>query len=272
MKKFLKFIYLLLLSFVIYIFLQTPSLDRSWSEDQKILASISFSWNTVDVKNIRNFQYKTANDYEVSYYDRVYDLEKIDSVYYIVEPFSDYDWPAHTMLSFWFEDWTYISVSAEIRKEVWEEFSAFLWLLNKYEIVYVIWDEKDLVKLRANVRKDIVRLYPIKADKEKIKKLFVLVMKRADYLSKTPEFYNTLYKTCTTSILDHVNELRDDKISWFDIRVLLPSDSDKIAYENWLIDTKLSLEEAREYYKINYLSEKYADNDNYSKMIRRLRK
>ena len=50
----------------------------------------------------------------------------------------------------------------------------------------------------------------------------------------------------TASILTHVNELRNDKISGFDLRILLPVNSDKIAYEENLIDTSLSLEEARD--------------------------
>jgi hypothetical protein len=113
------------------------------------------------------------------------------------------------------------------------------------------------VKLRANIRKDIVRMFPMKATKDQIQKLFISVLKRADKLSKYPEFYNTIYKTCTTSILQHVNELRQDKISGFDFKVLLPSNSDKIAYEENLIDTDLTLEQAREYYKINDLSIKF---------------
>ena len=274
-KKIFLIIISILILFLIWWLLQTPSLDRNWQLDQKVLSEISFSWNIVDVKDIRNFKYNSITDYEVWYYDKSYDLDKIESVYYIIEPFSEYDWPAHTMLSFWFEDWTYLSVSAEIRKEVWESFSAILWLLNQYEIVYVLWDEKDLIKLRANYRKDDVFMYPIKANKEDIKKLFLSALQRADKLSKQPEFYNTVYKTCTTSILDHVNYIRNDKwknlISW-STKVFLPSNSDKIAYDLWLIDTELSLEEAREYYKINELSEKYWDDENYSELIRKPRK
>jgi hypothetical protein len=39
-----------------------------------------------------------------------------------------------------------------------------------------------------------------------------------------------------------------------------------------LIDTKLPLEEAREYYKINSLSEQFKDDVNYEKKIRRERR
>jgi hypothetical protein len=74
-------------------------------------------------------------------------------------------------------------------------------------------------------------MYPMKATKQQMQKLFISALKRADKLSKSPEFYNTIYKTCTTSILQHVNELREDKISAFDFKILLPSNSDKIAFD-----------------------------------------
>lgn len=275
--KFLKILFSILWVtislLVIYALIQTPSLDRDWwTIDQKILPAITFNWNIVDIQNIRNFKYNTTSDYQVNYYNSSFNLDDIESVYYIIEPFSTHDWPAHTMLSFWFKDNKYLTVSSEIRKEKWESFSPFWWLLNQFEMVYVIWDENDLIKLRANYRKDDVFMYPIKTDKENIKKLFVSAMQRADKLSKVPEFYNTLTNTCTTSILDHVNIIRKEnnkeKISWSK-KVFLPSHSDQIAYDEWLIDTKLPLEEARAYYKINELSEQYADSPDYSKMIRK---
>ncbi len=251
---------------------QTPSLYRDWIETESKLSEISFSGNLIEVKNLRNFSHETVTKWEKKYYDEVFDLEKIESLYYIIEPFSDYDWPAHTMLSFGFSDWKYVTVSAELRKEKWEWFDPFLWIMNQFEIVYILWNENDLIKLRANIRKDIVRLYPMKATKIQIKELFSSVLHRADKLSKEPEFYNTFWNTCTTSILKHVNSLRDNKISSFDIKILLPSNSDKIAYDLWLIDTKLSLEEARKYYEINELSEKFWNNENYSEKIRKIRR
>jgi hypothetical protein len=69
------------------------------------------------------------------------------------------------------------------------------------------------------------------ASKEQIQQLFSSVLHRADKLSKEPEFYNTFWNTCTTSILKHVNTLRDNKISGFDIKILLPLNSDKIGFD-----------------------------------------
>ena len=271
-KKLLLSILSIFIVSILLVLFQKPSLNRDWSIDQKILSEISFSWNIVNIQNIRNFKYNSEVDYEIWYYNKKYKISELESVYYIIEPFSDYDWPAHTMLSFWFKDWSYLVVSAEIRKEKWENFSPFWWFLNKYEIVYVLWDEKDLIKLRANYRKDEVFMYPIKLKKEKKQELFVSVIKRAQKLSKIPEFYNTFTNTCTTSILKHVNSVRvnhwKEKINWSK-QIFLPSHSDEIAYDLDFINTNLSLEEAREYYKINELSEKFGGSEDYSLLIRK---
>lgn len=275
--NFIQKIFLLL--FILFLFIwfawwssETPSLYREWTETEAILPEINIKWDEINIKNIRNFNHISKNESVINYYDDTFDLEKIESLYYIIEPFSDYDWPAHTMLSFWFSDWKYLTVSAELRKEKGEWFDPFLWLMNQFEIVYIIWNENDLIKLRANIRNDIVRLYPMKVSKDKIKKLFTSVIYRADKLTKEPEFYNTLWNTCTTSILRHVNSLREEKIASLDMKILLPSNSDKIAFDLWLIDTNLTLDEAREYYKINTLSAIHWDNENYSELIRVERK
>ncbi len=265
---FLIIILTFIIIFCIFLFSRQPSLDRDWEKDQLILPKITFSGSNIQIQNMRDFSYSSVSDYEENYYDKKLKIEDIQSLYYIIEPFGEHDWPAHTMFSFGLKNGEYIVVSAEIRKEKWESFSPWKWLMREYEMVYMIGSETDFVKLRSNYRKDEVIVYPIKTPAEKIQKLFVSMLKRADELSTKPEFYNTLTQNCTTSILGHVNELREEKIPW-SLEALLPSHSDKIIYDLGLIDTDLSLEEAREYYKINELSEKFAEEENYSEKIRK---
>ena len=104
--------------------LQFPSLDRDWSDDGKILASVSIEGDLVRVKNVRDFDYRSTTDYTPNYYDAVYDTRQIVRAWYIIEPFGGHDGPAHTMLAFDFDDGQFVTVSAEIRKEVGESFDA----------------------------------------------------------------------------------------------------------------------------------------------------
>ena len=268
LQIFFSIVIFIIIIITIVLLSRQPSLEREWETDQDILPDITFSGSEISIKNMRDFEYSSESDYQVNYYDQKINIGDIESLYYIIEPFSDYDGPAHTMFSFGLSNWEYIVISAEIRKEKWETFSPFKWITREYEIVYMIWSESDFVKLRANYRKDDVIMYPIKTPTEKIQKLFISMLERADSLSKNPEFYNTVTQNCTTSILDHVNQIRKEPIPWTK-EALLPSHSDKVIYDLGLIDTKLSLEEARKYYQINELSEQFWESENYSEKIRK---
>lgn len=244
-----------------------PSNDRVWNEDQVVLQQTQFIGDLVTIRNIRNFTYTSPTEYEPKYYDKTFDLKKIKKVYYIVEPFSGFPGAAHTFLSFEFEGNQFISISVEIRKEVGESYSPTQGLFNQYELMYVIADERDVLKLRSNYRKDEVFVYPMKADKEKARALFVDMLERSNKLSERPEFYNTLLNTCTTNIVDHVNKISEKRIP-FSLEILFPKNSDKKAYDLGLIDTDLPFEEARKKFKVNERAEKYKNNLDFSVRIR----
>ncbi len=116
----------------------------------------------------------------------------------------------------------------------------------------MVGDERDLIGLRSNYRKDTVIMYPLRIQPDNLQKFFISVMERAQRLSVQPEWYNTITNTCTTAIQNHANLLLPDdkKIPWSK-QILLPKYSDEIAYNLGLIDTKLPPEEARKYYTIN---------------------
>jgi hypothetical protein len=242
-----------------------PSNDRNWTVDQAILPYAEISGNMVTIHNIRNFTYASTTSFTPAYYNKTFNLSKIRSVEYIVEPFSDWEGSAHTFLTFGFGDTEktaeYVSISVEIRKEQGESFSAIKGLFKQYELMYVIADERDVIKLRTNYRKDQVFLYPVKADKPGMQQLFLSMVERANKLYTEPEFYNTLTNTCTTNIVGHVNEIVTERRVPFSYKVLFPGYSDQLAYDLGLIDTTLPLTEIREKYKINEKAETASDSD-----------
>ena len=247
--------------------LQKPSNDRDWTADQTILPYAEINGDLVSVHNIRNFSYASTTSYTAAYYDKTFDLDKIKAVYYIVEPFSGLAGSAHTFLSFEFEEDEFVAISIEIRKEKGEKFSPLKGLFNQYEITYVIADERDVVKLRSNFRKDLVYVYPIRTTKEKMSTVFIDMVTRASALREKPEFYNPLTNTCTTNIMRHANNITPKRIP-LSYKVLLPAYSDRLAYDLGLIDTDLSFEEAREKFLINDRAEEFANEPDFSKKIR----
>ena len=258
----------LVIGFVFAIYLtQSPSNNRDWAKDQVLLSYANLDGDSVAIKNIRDFTYLSESEYEPHYYDKLFDTDDLASVDYIVEPFGSMG-AAHTFLSFGFANGDYVAISVEIRKEVGESFSPVKGLFRAYELMYVIADERDVIKLRANYRKHIVYLYPVDIPREKMKELFLNMLTRANSLKESPEFYNTLTNTCTTNIAKHVNAVAPDSIPW-DLRLFLPKNSDELAYELGLIDRSITLEEARARHMINARAEKYANDPDFSIQIRR---
>ena len=274
MKKVLKYfigiVGVFALGYFVFSLLVQPSLGLDWNLDQQIMPEAIFSpdGTSVTIKNIRNINYRSTTDFDVAYYDATYDLSTLDSVWYMVEPFAGYGaGAAHTLVSFGFSDGRYLAVSVEIRKEKGESFSALKGLFRQYELMYVIADERDLIKLRSNHRKDDVYLYPVVTSPENRLTLFTSMLTRANALATEPEFYNTLTSTCTTNIVSHINEIVPGRVP-LSYKVLMPAYSDELAYRIGLLDTSVPLGELRAKYHINKRAFTYADDPLFSKRIR----
>jgi len=254
--------------FAAVIAMREPSNDRDWSTDQTVLPWFRMDGPLVTIHNIRNYHYTAEDRYTPAYYNKTFDLRKLDSAWFFVEPFGKMG-AAHTFVSFGFEDRDFVAISIEIRKEKGESFSALRGLLREYEVMYVVGDERDLVKLRTNHRQDEVFLYRIRTTPERRTAMFLSMLLRANVLRDRPEFYNTLTNTCTTNLVEHVNTIVPERIP-FRPAVLLPASSDRLAYDLGLIDTKRGFDETRTAARINDLARRYADAPDFSRKIRGL--
>ncbi len=238
-KKFLLYGTLIVITDIIFILillilLRQPSLDREWSLDQAVLPHATITDHDITITNIRNFSYTSDETYTPAYYNKTFKRSDVVSVDYIVEPLASVG-VAHTLLSFGLRDGSQIVLSVEIRKEIGETFSPILGLFRSYELMYVVMDEQDALKLRAIHRDNPVYLYPTKATPKMAETLLISMLNRMNKLSLEPEFYNTITSTCTTNILDHLTDLGLADVN-FDYRILLPKESDTLAYENGLLD------------------------------------
>src|SRR4051812_3265468 len=187
-----------------------PSNDRDWTEDGSRIPEARFDGSFVHIANVRNFDYAATDKWTARWEDRTYDLDQLHSVWFIVEPFSSFRGPAHTFLSFGFGDGDsakFVGISVEVRKEKGEHYHPFPALFRRFELMYVVGDERDLVRLRSNYRRDSVFLYRANTTPERARELFVSMLQRANSLREQPEFYNTLTNTCTTNIVRHVDML-----------------------------------------------------------------
>jgi hypothetical protein len=228
-----------------------PSHDRPWRLEQAILPQITLEDRVVHIRNVRDFIYRSAEDFTPGYHDQTYDVERLERVWYGLAPFTlDWRGPAHSFLSFGFSDGKYLCISVEARREEGEPFSIWKGALRQFELIYVIGEERDLIGLRVARWQTPVYLYPMRATAEQVQGVFLYLIRRAHALEKQPAFYNSFTNNCTTNILDAVNAIAPQPIP-YGLKVLLPGYSDALAYERGLIDTDLSLKEVRTRFQVN---------------------
>ncbi|MEM9943955.1 MAG: DUF4105 domain-containing protein [Planctomycetota bacterium] len=244
-----------------------PSNDRDWRPEFAKTSTITRQNQVLSIRNIRNCNYLSSDDFVVDYYDRQFTVDQIQTVDFIVVPFQNAPRLAHTMMSFGLDDSSYIAVSVEVRKEVGESYSAIKGIGRQYELMYVVSDERDVIRLRTRHRDADVYVYPTIANPIQAQELFLNIAERVNKLAVDPEFYNTITNNCTTNLAGHVNEVSPNKIK-YGWKVLLPGLSAKYAYDLGLLDTRIPFEDLKTLSHVNDLAEEHFDDPQFSQLIR----
>jgi hypothetical protein len=241
-----------------------PSNNRNWQPDVAILPSAVIEGNTLTVHNIRNCDYRTQTDYTVSYYDKTFDLDKLEGA----DLFICFWGPkkiAHTIMSFCFQGGHYLCISIETRKEVGEAYSAIKGFFKQFELIYIVGDERDLIRLRTNFRKETVYLYRLTAKPELVREVLLDYFKSVNQLNQQPEWYNALTQNCTTAIRGHTAPYAHGKISW---KFIANGYLDTLLYQRKAIDTSLPFEQIKTISRINERALKADNGSDFSVVIR----
>ncbi len=228
-----------------------PSNDREWQPEVAVLPYATIDGDLVTLHNIRNFDYRTETDFTPGYYDKTFDLGRLDSVDLIATYWMGPQ-IAHIMLSFGFAGQDYVAFSIETRKERSEEYSTLKGFFRQYELFYVVADERDLIRVRTNYRKDPpedIYLYRVHGPVENGRRFFMEYVRKINALNDRPEFYNTLTTNCTTNIFMHTRVNPGHlPFSW---KVLLSGYTPEYAYDNGRLDTSLPFEDLKKRSRIN---------------------
>jgi hypothetical protein len=244
-----------------------PSNERDWQPEVARLSYATVEGDMVTVHNIRNFDYRTETDFTPAYYDRTYDLKKLDSadlvaVYWMGPAI------AHLLLSFGFGD-DHLAISIEARKEKGEGYSSAKGFFRQYELYYVVADERDVIRVRTNYRNDPpedVYVYPLRVPRENIRRVFLEYLFKMNALRARPEFYNTLTTNCTTAIL--MNTRVNPESLPFSWKVLLSGYTPAYVYESGRMDQSLPFEELRRRSLVNVAAQAADQAPDFSRRIR----
>lgn len=246
----------------------TPSNDRAWQPEVERLPYATVEGDLVTLHDVRNFAYRTETDFTPAYYTRTYDLRKLDGIdlYFVY-------WMgpaiAHTIVSFDFGDQGHLAVSIEARKERGEGYSSVKGFFRQYELIYIVADERDVIRLRTDYRKDPpedVYLYRVKGTPEAARRFFLSYMEAVNALRERPQFYNTLTANCTNMIWVHsgVNPGRV-QFSW---KILASGYAPEYLYREGRLDTRLPFAELTERAHINRAARAADGSPDFSARIR----
>ncbi|OPY83554.1 MAG: hypothetical protein A4E65_00524 [Syntrophorhabdus sp. PtaU1.Bin153] len=244
-----------------------PSNNRAWQPEVAILPHASINGDLVTIHNIRNFRYRTEKDYDALYYDRIFDLKKLDSVdliavYWMGEAI------AHIMLSFGFDGKDYVAFSIETRKTQGEGYSTIKGFFKQYELIYIAGDERDLIRVRTDFRspQEDVYLYRTRIPKENARNLFLEYVRQINRMKNNPEWYNTLTTNCTTNIVRHIRAFGGRaRYTW---KILLSGYTPQYAYELGGLETTIPFAELKRRSYINPIAHSIGNDPEFSKKIR----
>ncbi len=267
-RKIPLFILISLCLGLVFLAAKTPGNDANWQTQFQVLPTIELEGDTIRINNVRDFRYGADDTIaQANYLDETYQLSQFKHAWFGLSHFGD-NGLAHVFLSFEFADDKYLVVSIEARLEEKhvEGYNPIKGLFRGYTKTIVLATEQDVIGLRTHIRGEPVYLHKLDVPELYTKPLLLNFLREAQVLTRKPTFYNTLIDNCMTGLLAQSDQFRS-MLSWADSRIILPGNSDEIAYELGYIDNSKSLEKVREAALINPEFSTIED-PNFSQLIR----
>jgi hypothetical protein len=242
-----------------------PSNDRNWRPEVAVMPRAVIDGDRVRLTGVRNFDYRSRNDFTVRYEEREVLLSHLTALDFYVSYFMEGP-VGHTFLSFIFDNAPPLSISIETRPEVGEGFAPIASMFKQFELIYVVGDERDIVGVRTNQRREPVYLYRLNTSADDARRLLLVYLARINELADRPEFYHLLTNSCTINIVRYANAA--GRVGRFDLRHLLNGLVDSYLYHSGRVDTTLPFDELRRRSLINEAAQAADGAPDFSQRIR----
>jgi hypothetical protein len=226
----------------------SPTNDRQWAPDVARSMTATIDGDRVVINNVRNFTWRSDVDFDQRWEQRTYSLSHLTNVDLIMSYWMG-EAIAHTIISFSFDNGERLAFSIETRKESDESYSSIAGFFKQYELAIVAADERDMVRVRSNVRGEDVRIYRLRMTPESARRLLREYLEEANELAHIPRFYNTLTSNCTTLVFEMALVIHPGLP--LDARVILAGYLPNYAYAVGATDTSMPFEKLRELSRIH---------------------
>ena len=177
-----------------------PSNEGNWQPDSDRTAWAEMDGDRVTIRNLRNCDYRTETDYANCWSDRTLYLSQIRAADLFLTNWG-IRFASHPIVSFQFGDNEHVAFSIEARYKAGQAYSTILGFFRQYGLIFVTADERDVIRLRTNYRKDEeVFMYRVHVQPEVARAMFFTYVTYLNKLKDRPEWYNALTRNCTTTL------------------------------------------------------------------------
>jgi hypothetical protein len=243
-----------------------PSNDRMWADDVAQISSGTVNGNQVILRNVRNFDWRSNDDYTQRWETREYQLDKLSSVDMVMSYWDG--WAiAHMLISFGFDDGRHVAFSVEVRRQKNQVYSEIGGFFKRDGLSIIAADERDVIRVRTNIRGEDDYLYRIRMPLSAMRSLFLGYIEQADDLVATPRFYNTITVNCTTLVY-HMMKRIVGYLPW-SYRLLFTGYLPTYVYRVGGLDQRFSLPELRTLGRITERAKQSDRSETFSADIRK---
>ena len=211
-----------------------PTNEADWQPDVAQLPTAEINGDVVTLHNVRNCDYRSVTDYTTRWETRTVNLSKITGIDIAINYWGS-PYMAHPIISFQFSDAPPLCFSIETRKKVGQSYSAIGGLYRQFTLIYVVADERDVIRVRTNYRQnEDIYLYRTTVTAAGARERFIEYLNTLNRMREMPRWYNAITTNCTTAIRHQHPAAERMKWDW---RLLVNGKADELMYERRAIAT-----------------------------------
>jgi hypothetical protein len=235
--------------FLVWWFRQKPSHNRDWDPSVAVLPRAVRDGDAITIENIRNFEYRSLDDFTPRYETRTVHIVNLKTADIIFFNWGS-RWMSHPVLVFDFGPDGRLCMSIEVRYRKKQDYSVLRSFYRQQELIFVVADERDVILRRTKCgSSQEALLYHFQARVEELRTAFLDFIEAINNLHDTPRWYHGICANCTTSYywLPHSRF----RIDW---RVIANGRLDQALYEGGRLDRSLPFDELRKLAALNAIA------------------
>jgi hypothetical protein len=206
-----------------------PAKNRNWQIEVAETAWTERDGDKITIHNLRNFDYQPGQAPKPRWETKVVDLSQLQGVDLFIN-FWGSTLICHPIVSFQFGPDDHVAISVETRMAQGQSYSTIRGFFKQFALIYVVADERDVVRVRTNYRHEQLYLYRTSIQPERARALFLNYLKTVNALHERPQFYNAVTSNCTTNVRTHTAATTTKPAPW-DWRMLVNGTVDELVYD-----------------------------------------